>query len=138
MTDYWARWCDKLQQITKPYEPLEMDMAPPILPGEGLLEYYRCLERLMRPLDLLQENRESPGEELIERYEALKEQLEGLSAAHPWFSEDESTQELIRLLEVFTARRSADREKFEEKIGALRRRIEELEDKLGSGSRRAA
>jgi hypothetical protein len=132
MTDYWARWCDKLQQITKPYESIEIEMAPPVLPGEGLLEYYRCLESLMRPLDLLQENRESPGLRLIESYEALKERLEGLSAAHPWFSEDESTQELIRLLEVFTTKRRVDRELFEEKIGALRGRIEELETNLGA------
>ncbi|HPJ30293.1 MAG TPA: hypothetical protein PLZ42_02760 [Methanothrix sp.] len=132
MTDYWARWCEKLQQITKPCEPIEMEMAPPILPAEGLLEYYRCLESLMRPLDLLQENRDSPGDRLIESYEALEEKLEGLSASHPWFSEDESTQDLIRLLEIFTTKRSVDRELFEEKIRSLKRRIEELETKLGS------
>jgi len=132
MTDYWARWCEKLQQITKPYEPLDMEMAPPILPREGLIEYYRCLESLMRPLDLLQENRESPGDRLIENYEALEERLEGLSAVHPWFSEDESTQELIKLLEVLTANRSVDWELFDEKIKILKRRIEELETKSGS------
>jgi hypothetical protein len=35
MTDYWARWCDKLQQITKPYESIEIEMAPPVLPEEA-------------------------------------------------------------------------------------------------------
>jgi len=131
MNDYWARWSEKLQQITKPYECLERGMAPPILPGENLLEYYRCLECLMKPLDLLQENRESPGDRLIENYEALEERLERLSTAHPWFSEDESTQEIIELLGTLTTKRSVDRELFEEKIGALERRIAELEPKFG-------
>ncbi len=131
MTDYWARWCDKLQQITKPYESIRDRDGSSVLPGEGLLEYYRCLgpyETSGSP----PEARESPGLRLIESYEALKERLEGLSAAHPWFSEDESTQELIRLLEVFTTKRRVDRELFEEKIGALRGRIEELETNLGA------
>jgi len=127
MNDYWARWNEKLQQITKPYECLERGMAPPILREEDLLEYYRCLESLMKPLDLLRENRESPGDRLIENYEALEERLERLSAVHPWFSEDESTQEMIELLETLTARRGVDRELFEEKMGTLEKRIEELE-----------
>lgn len=131
MNDYWARWGGKLQQITKPYECLERGMTPPILPIENLLEYYRCLESLMKPLDLLQENRESPGDRLIENYEALRERLERLSTAHPWFSEDESTQEIIELLGTLTTNRSVDRELFEEKIGALERRIAELEPKFG-------
>ena len=135
MDDYWARWNEKLQQITKPYECLERGMAPPILPGENLLGYYRCLESLMKPLALLQENRESPGDRLIENYEALEERLERLSAVHPWFSEDESTQEMIRLLGTLTTKRSVDRELFEEKIGTLERRIEELEPKFGPENR---
>ncbi|MGC9515528.1 hypothetical protein [Methanocrinis sp.] len=127
MDDYWARWSEKLQQTTKPYECLERGMAPPILPEEDLLEYYRCLESLMKPLDLLRENRESPGDRLIENYEALEERLERLSSVHPWFSEDESTQEVLELLGTLTARRSVERELFEEMIGTLERRIEELE-----------
>jgi len=127
MDDYWARWSEKFQQITKPYECLERGMAPPILPGENLLGYYRCLERLMRPLALLQENRESPGDRLIGACEVLEERLEILSKAHPWFSEDESTQGMIDLLEILTARRNVQGEAVEEKIRTLERRIAELE-----------
>jgi hypothetical protein len=39
----------------------------------------------MRPLDLLQENRESPGLRLIESYEALKERLGGYRRPIPGF-----------------------------------------------------
>ena len=131
MNDYWARWNEKLQQITKPYECLERGMAPPILPGENLIEYYRCLESLMKPLALLQENRESPGDRLIRNYEALEERLERLSAVHPWFSEDESTQEMIELIGSLATKRSVELRLFEEKIGALERRLAELEAKLG-------
>lgn len=131
MDDYWARWSEKLQQITESYERLERGTAPPILPGGDLLEYYRCLERLMRPLALLQENRESPGRPLIENYEALEERLERLSTVHPWFSEDESTSGIIELLGALTARRMVEREIFEDKIGPLERRIGELETELG-------
>lgn len=130
MNDYWARWCEKLQQITEPHECLERGTAPPILTGEELLEYYRCLERLMRPLALLQENRESPGRPLIENYEALEEWLERLSTIHPWFSEDESTSGIIELLGALVAKRMVEREFFEAKIGPLERRIGDLETEL--------
>jgi hypothetical protein len=83
MDDYWARWSEKLQQITKPYECLERGMSPPILPGENLLDYYRCLESLMKPLALLQENRGSPGDRLIENYEALEVRLESCQQPIP-------------------------------------------------------
>ena len=131
MDDYWARWNEKLQQITKPYECLERGMAPPILPRENLLDYYRCLESLMKPLALLQENRESPGDRLIENYEALEERLERLSTTHPWFSEDKSTQEMIELLATLTNKRTVDQEILEERIGSLERRIGELDSKFG-------
>jgi hypothetical protein len=127
MDDYWAIWSEKLLQITMPYESLKRGMAPPIIPEEGLVEYYRCLERLMRPLSLLQENRESPGDRLIGACEVLEERLEILSKAHPWFSEDESTQGMIDLLEILTARRNVQGEAVEEKIRTLERRIAELE-----------
>jgi len=127
MDDYWAIWSEKLLQITMPYESLKRGMAPPIIPEEGLVEYYRCLERLMRPLSLLQENRESPGDRLIGACEVLEERLEILSKAHPWFSEDESTQGMIVLLEELTTRRNVEGEAVEEKIRTLERRIAELE-----------
>lgn len=131
MDDYWARWNEKLQQITKPYECLERGMSPPILPRENLLDYYRCLESLMKPLALLQENRESPGDRLVESYEALEERLERLSTTHPWFSEDDSTQEMIELLATLTNKRTVDRELLEKKIGSLERMIGVLESKFG-------
>ncbi|MDF0590219.1 hypothetical protein [Candidatus Methanocrinis natronophilus] len=127
MDDYWARWSGKLQQITEPYVSLEREVAPRSLPGEDLIEYYRCLEKLMRPLHLLQENRESPGDRLIGACEALEERLEFLSKAHPWFSEDESTRGMMELLEILTTRGSVEGEALEEKIRTIERRIEELE-----------
>lgn len=127
MDDYWARWSGKLRQITEPYERLERGIAPRSLPTDDLIEYYRCLGKLMRPLHLLQENRESPGDRLIGACEALEERLELLSKAHPWFSEDESTRGTMELLEIFTTRRSVEGEALEEKIRTIEMRIVELE-----------
>jgi hypothetical protein len=42
---------------------------------------------------------------------------------------------MIELLGTLTTKRSVDRELFEEKIGTLERRIEELEPKFGPENR---
>jgi len=132
MDQYWNRWAKELRTLTEPYEGMYDPRISSEFPEEHLLKYYKCLNRLMQPLELLEENLECPGEMLLENYAHLEENLESLATKHPWFSEDKSTQDVIELLEVLTARREIKKEFFEEKMTGLDKRINELKAKMRS------